>query len=90
MEGLWSADDLTTVMRIMARNQPVFSEMEKGLARLTTPFYKLYHFARKNTRIGSRKNILAHYDLGNNFYTLFLDPTMTYSCGIFETEESTL
>jgi cyclopropane-fatty-acyl-phospholipid synthase len=90
MEGLWSADDLTTVMRIMARNQPVFSEMEKGLARLTAPFYRLYHFARKNTKIGSRKNILAHYDLGNNFYELFLDPTMTYSCGIFENEESTL
>jgi cyclopropane-fatty-acyl-phospholipid synthase len=90
MEGLWSADDLTTVMRIMALNQPVFSEMEKGLARLTAPFYRLYHFARKNTKVGSRKNILAHYDLGNDFYELFLDSTMTYSCGIFENEESTL
>jgi len=90
MEGLWSADDLTTAMRIMALNQPVFAEMEKGLARLTTPLYRLYHFARKNTRVGSRKNILAHYDLGNDFYRLFLDPTMTYSCGIFETEESTM
>jgi cyclopropane-fatty-acyl-phospholipid synthase len=90
MEGLWSADDLTTVMRIMALNQSVFTEMEKGLARLTTPLYRLYHFARKNTKVGSRKNILAHYDLGNNFYALFLDPTMTYSCGIFEHTDSTL
>lgn len=90
MEGLWSADDLTTVMRIMALNQPVFSEMEKGLARLTTPFNKLVHFARKNTKVGSRKNILAHYDLGNDFYKLFLDQTMAYSCGIFEQEQSTL
>ena len=90
MEGLWSADDLTTVMRIMALNQPVFAEMEKGLARLTTPIYRLYHWARKNTRVGSRKNILAHYDLGNDFYRLFLDPTMTYSCGIFEHEQSTM
>jgi cyclopropane-fatty-acyl-phospholipid synthase len=90
MEGLWSADDLTTVMRIMALNQPVFAEMEKGLARLTRPLYRFYHFARKNTKIGSRKNILAHYDLGNDFYALFLDPTMTYSCGIFETDQSTM
>ncbi|MFC1875712.1 class I SAM-dependent methyltransferase [Thermodesulfobacteriota bacterium] len=90
MEGLWSADNLTTVMRIMALNQPVFAEMETGLARLTAPLYKAYHWARKNTRVGSRKNILAHYDLGNAFYKLFLDPTMTYSCGIFEHEHSTL
>ena len=90
VEGLWSADDLTMVMRIMALNQPVFTEMEKGLARLTSPLYRFYHFARKNTKIGSRKNILAHYDLGNDFYALFLDPTMTYSCGIFETDQSTI
>ena len=90
MQGLWSADDLTTVMRILALNQPVFAEMERGLARLTTPLYRLYHYVRKNTKMGSRKNILAHYDLGNKFYKLFLDPTMTYSCGIFETEQSTL
>ena len=90
MEGLWSADDLTMVMRILAINQQAFADMEKGLARLTAPLYKLYHSARKNTKIGSRKNILAHYDLGNDFYTLFLDPTMTYSCGIFEHAQSTL
>jgi cyclopropane-fatty-acyl-phospholipid synthase len=90
MEGLWSADDLTTVMRILALNQKAFADMEKGLARFTAPLYQLYHSARKNTKVGSRKNILAHYDLGNEFYSLFLDPTMTYSCGIFEHEDSTL
>ena len=90
MEGLWSADDLTVVMRILALNQKAFDEMDKGWARLTTPFYKFYHYVRKNTKAGSRKNILAHYDLGNYFYKLFLDETMTYSCGIFEREESTL
>lgn len=90
MEGFWSADDLTTVMRILALNQKAFEDMEKGLARLTAPIYKFYHYVRKNTKAGSRKNILAHYDLGNEFYALFLDETMTYSCGIFETENSTL
>ena len=90
LEGLWSADDLTMVMRILALNQKAFADMEKGLARLTAPFYKLYHYVRKNTKAGSRKNILAHYDLGNDFYGLFLDETMTYSCGIFETADSSL
>jgi cyclopropane-fatty-acyl-phospholipid synthase len=90
MEGLWSADDLTIVMRILALNQNAFEEIEKGLARLTVPFYKFYHYVRRNTKAGSRKNILAHYDLGNDFYALFLDETMTYSCGIFENEDSTL
>jgi cyclopropane-fatty-acyl-phospholipid synthase len=90
MEGLWSADDLTTVMRILAINQHAFEDMEKGLARLTGPMYRFYHVVRKNTKTGSRKNILAHYDLGNDFYSLFLDDTMTYSCGIFEKDDSTL
>jgi cyclopropane-fatty-acyl-phospholipid synthase len=90
MQGFWSADDLTVVMRILALNQKAFEDMEKGLARLTTPLYRLYHFIRKNTKAGSRKNIMAHYDLGNDFYALFLDETMTYSCGIFEKPESTL
>ena len=90
MEGLWSADDLTVVMRIVALNRHAAVKMEKGLARLMAPLYRLYHSARKNTKVGSRKNILAHYDLGNDFYSLFLDDTMTYSCGIFEHEQSTL
>lgn len=90
MEGLWSAEDLTTVMRILALNQTAFKTMEKGLARLTAPLNKLYHYVRKNTKTGSRKNIMAHYDLGNEFYELFLDETMTYSCGIFETAQSSL
>ena len=90
MEGMWSADDLSSVMRILAVNQQAFKNMEKGLARLTAPLYKFYHYVRKNTKSGSRRNILAHYDLGNDFYQLFLDETMTYSCGIFETAESSL
>ena len=90
MEGLWTADNLTAVMRIVALNRQAAASMERGTARLMALFYRLYHFARKNTKVGSRKNILAHYDLGNEFYSLFLDHTMTYSCGIFEHEQSTL
>ncbi len=90
MEGLWTSDDLTTVIRILLLNEPVFRKMETGWARFTTPLHRAYHFLRRNTPAGSRANILAHYDLGNEFYRLFLDETMTYSCGIFETEGSSL
>ena len=90
MEGMWSANDLTSIMRILVVNQQAFKNMEKGLAGLTAPLYKFYHYLRKNTKSGSRKNILAHYDLGNDFYKLFLDETMTYSCGIFEPAENSL
>jgi cyclopropane-fatty-acyl-phospholipid synthase len=90
MAGYWSTDDLTTVVRIIILNQEVLESMEKGLAWLTAPFHMIYHLFRSNTKKGSRLNIAAHYDLGNDFYKLFLDETLTYSCGIFECEDSTL
>ena len=70
--------------------QKIFQDMEKGWARLTAPFYHFYHFVRKNTKTGSRKNILAHYDLGNDFYGLWLDETMTYSSALFKTGQESL
>jgi cyclopropane-fatty-acyl-phospholipid synthase len=90
MAGQWSTDDLTTVVRIIILNQEVLKGMEKGLAWLTTPLHLIFHYFRSNTKKGSRCNIAAHYDLGNDFYELFLDETLTYSCGIFEGEDSTL
>ena len=90
MAGQWSTDDLTTVVRITILNQKVFEGMEKGLAKLTAPLHMFIHLLRGNTRKGSRLNIAAHYDLGNDFYKLFLDETLTYSCNIFECEDSTL
>jgi cyclopropane-fatty-acyl-phospholipid synthase len=90
MAGQWSTDDLTTVVRITILNQEVFEGMEKGLARLTAPLHMFIHLLRGNTKKGSRLNIAAHYDLGNDFYKLFLDETLTYSCNIFECQDSTL
>jgi cyclopropane-fatty-acyl-phospholipid synthase len=90
MAGQWSTDDLTTVVRITILNREVFEGMETGLARLTVPLHMFFHLLRSNTKKGSRLNIAAHYDLGNDFYELFLDQTLTYSCGIFEREDSTL
>ena len=68
----------------------ILDGMENGFATLVTPFRKALHWFNRNTLEGSRNNISAHYDLGNDFFELFLDPTMMYSCGIFEEEESTL
>jgi cyclopropane-fatty-acyl-phospholipid synthase len=90
MAGFWSADDLTAVVRIFALHPELFSGMDTGMARIMAPAVKYLHALNKNTRAGSRRNIVAHYDLGNDFYRLFLDETLTYSCGIFERPESTL
>lgn len=90
MAGRWSTDDLTTVVRITILNQGVLEGMEKGLARLTAPLHMFFHLLRSNTKKGSRLNITAHYDLGNDFYKLFLEETLTYSCGIFTRQASTL
>jgi len=90
MSGLWSANDLTAALRIMALNRDILERMDRGWLKLSTPFHKMWHFLRKNTQRGSRRNIIAHYDLGNDFYRLFLDETLTYSCGIFDREDSSL
>jgi cyclopropane-fatty-acyl-phospholipid synthase len=90
MAGYWSVDDLPALFRIVLLNRCVFQGMDQGLARLKGSAHKLYHLLRRDTLTGSRRNIADHYDLGNEFYAQFLDETMTYSCGIFEQEESTL
>jgi len=90
MLGYWSCDDLPALIRIMVRNLTLISKMEKGWAWITTPALRFYHWLRRNTRAGSQWNIYAHYDLGNDFYSAFLDETMTYSCGIFMNTKSTL
>jgi len=90
MQGWWRTDDLTALVRLLVRNQEVLAGLEGGLAATARPFLWLYHRLRDNDRGGSRRNIAAHYDLSNAFFSTFLDPTMTYSCGIFERPESTL
>ena len=90
MLGYWTSEDLTAVMRIIVRNQQVFGEMDQGWTMLSRPVNQIFHLMRRNTPTGSRENIMAHYDLGNDFYRLFLDETMTYSSGIFETSHSSL
>lgn len=88
--GEWSCDDLTTVIRIFTRNMDVTDRAEGGIVSLFKWFARRWHERHENSVDGSAKNIHAHYDLGNDFYSLFLDDTMTYSCGVFETPESSL
>jgi len=88
--GHWESDNLTNVVRIMVRNMELLDNMENGLAQLANPIRKVLHWLNRNSLEGSRKNISAHYDLGNDFFELFLDPTMMYSCGIFENSDTTM
>jgi len=90
MQGFWSANDLTALVRLLLQNREVLDGMETGLARLTGPLQKGLHWLNRNTRAGSQRNIAAHYDLGNDFFRLFLDPTMMYSSAIFEHPDLTL
>jgi len=90
LDGFWDTDDLTTTLRLFARNNDAVGEINRGLALIGAPIRKAINLLNRNTRAGSRRNIAAHYDLGNDFFEQFLDETMAYSCGIFEQPESTL
>lgn len=90
MLGHWHADDLTALMRLMLRNRHALDAMETGLARVAAPLRLAAHWLHRNTRVGSRRNISAHYDLGNDFFRLFLDETMMYSCALFQRPRMTL
>ena len=80
----WGCDDLTGLIRIMIRNMDSVTAMEKRWSGLRSIYHRYRHLGRKNTVEGSRRNIHEHYDLGNSFYHLFLDPTLNYSAGIFD------
>lgn len=90
MQGYWSTEELTNLVRLFVRNLDVLDRMETGFARLTAPLQKGLHWFNRNTRTGSRKNIAAHYDLGNDFFRLFLDETMMYSSAVFATPAMSL
>lgn len=84
MDGEWTTEDLTALVRLFTRNRKVLDGLESGPARLGQALAKLYHSLRVNSRSGSRSNIAAHYDLGNDLYQKMLDPTLSYSSALFE------
>ena len=90
MDGLWSSPDLPALLRLAAMNREAF-DLSGGWFRIPTQVGRtLSHRARGNTRTGSRRNIAAHYDLGNDFYRLFLDDSMTYSSAVFASPDQSL
>jgi len=88
--GLWECEELVILIRILAKNKKLMTSFDSGFAKLLNPVNKFIHFTRRNSIIGSKRNILAHYDLSNDFYKLWLDPTMTYSCAIFDNDKTSL
>lgn len=83
MDGEWDSPDIVALVRWALGNEHAMDEVMKGHPVLNF-FNRLVHLARSNTRKGSRKNIAYHYDLGNEFYQLWLDPSMTYSSALYE------
>ena len=90
VDGLWSSPDLAGLLRLAARNREALA-LSSGWYRIPGQIVRtLAHRLRRNTRAGARRNIAAHYDLGNDFYRLWLDETMTYSSALFETPDQPL
>jgi cyclopropane-fatty-acyl-phospholipid synthase len=90
MDGLWDCDDLVALTRIAALNVGALDRLRRVLAPVLIPVQRWVRWLARNTPRRSRKRIAAHYDLGNELFSLFLDPTMMYSCAVFETPQTTL
>ncbi len=90
MDGQWSSPDLATLLRVAALNREALA-LTAGWFRVPGQMRRtVAHRIRRNTPTGSRRNIAAHYDLGNDFYRLFLDRSMTYSSAVFEHADQSL
>jgi len=90
MEADWSCDELPLLVHILLENEEARQRFDGPAVRVAKQVRRLWEATRTNTRRGSRRNIEAHYDLGNAFFEAFLDPTLTYSCGIFESPDATM
>jgi cyclopropane-fatty-acyl-phospholipid synthase len=88
--GLWDSPDIAGLFRVGARDVTKLDALRRRIAFARTPWLHARAGFARNTPERSRKDISAHYDLGNQLFELMLDPTMMYSCGVFEGRESTL
>ena len=88
--GLWSSNNPVDLLRIILKNQHLLKKIDGGFVRLLQPLRKIVHQLKKNTLSGSKKNIVAHYDLSNDFFKIWLDKTMTYSAAIFNSDTLSL
>jgi cyclopropane-fatty-acyl-phospholipid synthase len=89
LDGDWDSDDLVALIELGAQNEASLGQAIEG-RNWTRALNRGLHLLRRNTKRGSRRNIAAHYDLGNEFYRLWLDPTMTYSAALFAEPGETL
>ena len=90
MDGQWRSPDLAGLLRMMLRDQEVLEGLGGPFSFLGAISRWIGHALRRNSRSGARRNISAHYDVGNDFFQLFLDPTMLYSCAYFSSEDASL
>lgn len=90
MSGHWDSPDVTQVVRLFSKNIDLLNKLDNNQSWLSKLSLKFFHWFNRNTLDGSRKNISAHYDLGNDFFSLFLDKTMMYSSAIYPTADSNL
>jgi cyclopropane-fatty-acyl-phospholipid synthase len=90
VEGLWECDDLVSLTRILARNVATLDGLRRALAPVLVPLQEVRALGARNTPRRARRRIAAHYDLGNDLFGLFLDPTMSYSCALFDVPGATL
>ena len=90
MAGHWHCDDLVGLVRMLVRNRDVLDAMESGWARLGGWALRRWHALRRNTESGSRRNVAAHYDLGDEFFSLFLSSDQMYSAAYWQGDQDTL
>jgi cyclopropane-fatty-acyl-phospholipid synthase len=90
MQGYWRCSNLTDLIRIMVRNRHVLDDLQGSLTRFKEVLLRFVHWLNRNTQSGSRRNIEAHYDLGNDMFETFLDPSMMYSSAYYPEDGSTL
>lgn len=90
LRGEWTTDDLPATLKVFAANLDMINQLDGPVTRAINLPSTLAHRLRRNSRSGSRRNIRDHYDLGNELFALFLDDTMTYSCGVFQKPDATM
>lgn len=90
MDGAWTSPDLTRVIEVMVMNMDTLCSMNQRWHRLFSWLGALRYRVQKNSKTGSRRNIAAHYDLSNDFFALFLDPSMMYSAAIYPSQHASL
>lgn len=83
MKGYWTSPDLTAVVRVFCANLATLEALDGAVAQLAKPALRGLHWLNRNTERQARRNIAAHYDLGNEMFALFLDPTLMYSSAIY-------